>query len=121
MIRGMSKGHLIRGIKWLAIDFPDDARTATTPLTSHQTCWSKTSSLRNPTKNGPVTSVTSGPARGGCIWRSTIVLGPMADKVSLLDLHSRPSPVVLEPMANNWRVIGWAVSNRMKRDPSPGR
>jgi len=68
-----------------------------------------------------VTSATSGPARGGCIWRSTIVLGPMADKVSLLDLHSRPSPVVLEPMANNWLDIGWAVSNRMKRDPLPGR
>ena len=32
-----------------------------------------------------------------------IVLGPMADNGSLLDLHSR-------------RVIGWAVSNRMKRD-----
>ena len=32
-----------------------------------------------------------------------IVLGPMADHGSLLDLHSR-------------RVIGWAVSNRMKRD-----
>jgi transposase InsO family protein len=32
-----------------------------------------------------------------------IVLGPMADKGSFLDLHSR-------------RVIGWAVSNRMKRD-----
>ena len=37
-----------------------------------------------------------------------IVLGPMADNGSLLDLHSR-------------RVIGWAVSNRMKRDPLPGR
>jgi transposase InsO family protein len=34
----------------------------------------------------------------------------------ILDLHSRPSPVVLEPMANNWLDIGWAVSNRMKRD-----
>ena len=34
----------------------------------------------------------------------------------ILDLHSRPSPVVLEPMANNWFDIGWAVSNRMKRD-----
>ena len=32
-----------------------------------------------------------------------IVLGPMADKGSFLGLHSR-------------RVIGWAVSNRMKRD-----
>ena len=32
-----------------------------------------------------------------------IVLGPMAENGSLLDLHSR-------------RVIGWAVSNRMKRD-----
>lgn len=32
-----------------------------------------------------------------------MVLGPMADMVSLLDLHSR-------------RVIGWAVSNRLKRD-----
>jgi len=32
-----------------------------------------------------------------------IVLGPMADNGLLLDLHSR-------------RVIGWAVSNRMKRD-----
>ena len=36
----------------------------------------------------------------------------------ILDLHSRPSPVVLEPMANNWLDIGWAVSNRMKRDPA---
>jgi hypothetical protein len=34
----------------------------------------------------------------------------------ILDLHSRPSPAVLEPMANNWLDIGWAVSNRMKRD-----
>jgi len=34
----------------------------------------------------------------------------------ILDLHSRPSPVVLEPMANNWLDIGWAVSNRLKRD-----
>jgi len=34
----------------------------------------------------------------------------------ILDLHSRPSPVVLEPMANNWLDIGWAVSNRMKRE-----
>jgi len=34
----------------------------------------------------------------------------------ILDLHSRPSPVVLEPMANNWFDIGWAVSSRMKRD-----
>lgn len=32
-----------------------------------------------------------------------IVLGPMADKSSFLDLYSR-------------RVIGWAVSNRMKRE-----
>ena len=32
-----------------------------------------------------------------------IVLGPMADNGSLLDLHSR-------------RVIGWAISNRMKKD-----
>ena len=34
----------------------------------------------------------------------------------ILDLPSRPSPVVLEPMANNWLDIGWAVSNRLKRD-----
>ena len=34
----------------------------------------------------------------------------------ILDLHSRPSPVVLEPMANNWLDIGWAVSNCLKRD-----
>ena len=34
----------------------------------------------------------------------------------ILELHSRPSPVVLEPIANNWLDIGWAVSNRMKRD-----
>lgn len=40
---------------------------------------------------------------GCCIWRSTMVLGSMADMVTLLDLHSR-------------RMIGWAVSNRMKRD-----
>jgi len=49
------------------------------------------------------TSATFGRARAGCSWRLTIVLGPMADKVSLLELHSQ-------------RVIGWAVSNRMKRD-----
>lgn len=32
-----------------------------------------------------------------------MVLGPMVDMVSLLDLHSR-------------QIIGWAVSNRMKCD-----
>ena len=44
-----------------------------------------------------------GPAKAGLYLALAIVLGPMADNGSLLDLHSR-------------RVIGWAVSNRMKRD-----
>jgi len=34
---------------------------------------------------------------------NSALLGPIADNGSLLDLHSR-------------RVIGWAVSNRIKRD-----
>ncbi|SMX45222.1 hypothetical protein OCA8868_03266 [Octadecabacter ascidiaceicola] len=71
--------------------------------TWRRTCWIGTSRLNRPTKNGRPISATYGRAKASCIWRSTIVLGPMADEVSLLDLHSR-------------RVIGWAVSNRMKRD-----
>ena len=48
--------------------FPDDARTAITGSTSRQTCRTATSWQINRTRNGRVTSATSGPARGGCIW-----------------------------------------------------
>ena len=43
-------------------------------------------------------------AREGWLYLALAIgLGPMADNGSLLELHSR-------------RVIGWVVSNRMKRD-----
>ena len=47
---------------------PDDARTAITGSTSRQTCRTATSRQINRTRSGQVTSATSGPARGGCIW-----------------------------------------------------
>jgi len=84
--------------------------TATISSTLRQTCWTGTSQLISRTRNGQVTSAISGRARVGFILRSTVasvlepmahhwqLLGPMADKVSLLDLHSR-------------RVIGRAGSN----------
>ena len=44
---------------------------------------------------------------GGLYLALAIVLGPMVDKGSFLDLHS-------------WRVIGWTVRNQMKRDLAIG-
>jgi hypothetical protein len=71
--------------------------------------------VRIPLVLGRITpSVKFGRVKVGCIWRSTVagglepvphqrqLLGQMADKVSILGLHSRC-------------VIGCAVSNRLKR------
>ncbi len=63
--------------------------TVITSAIWHKTCWIATSTLMAQTKIGLVTSVTFGRLRDGFIWRSTTILGPMADRVSLLDLHSR--------------------------------
>ena len=50
-----------------------------------------------------------------------IVLGPVADNGSLLDLHLRRVIALRDLHANPFWVTAWAVSNRMKRDPLPGR
>ena len=91
-------------IQW--IKFPDARRTATTSSTSRRTCWIGTSSLRSRTRNGPVTSPISGPVRYETdqkTVRGTVFPSNGLYLAVILDLHSR-------------RVIGWAVSNRMKRD-----
>ncbi len=66
-------------------------RTAITSSTSRRTCWIGTSRLNSLIRNGQATSATIWTREG---WLYLAVI---------LDLHSR-------------RVIGWAVSNRMKRD-----
>ena len=68
----------------------NEPRTVRTPGRSGPICWTRTSRRRRRTRNGAPTSPTSGPPRDGSI-------SPCSH------LFSR-------------RIVGWAVSDRLKKD-----
>ena len=51
---------------------------ATMPGRSRRTSSTRTSRRSGPMRSGPPTSPTSGPARVGCIWRSSSTCSPVA-------------------------------------------
>jgi transposase InsO family protein len=82
-------------------------RTAITSSTSHRTYWIGTSQQQVLTGHGPVTLPIFGRVKAGFTWLYLAVIHCPAvfpqQTPRGMDLHS-------------WRVIGWAASNRMKRD-----